>query len=69
VWCGEAFHRLGVQDIKVLILLGALFLTRVAPVSQQDFGVTEFILSGSAPYSPSRILLLLFELTTNPLNK
>jgi hypothetical protein len=26
MWHGEAFHRLGVQDVKSLILVGALFL-------------------------------------------
>jgi hypothetical protein len=30
MWCGEAFYRLGVQGVKVLILLGALFLPSVA---------------------------------------
>jgi hypothetical protein len=25
-WCGEAFHRLGVQGVESLILVGALFL-------------------------------------------
>jgi hypothetical protein len=39
-WHGEAFHRLGVQDVKVLILLVALFLPSVAPASQQGFGVS-----------------------------
>jgi hypothetical protein len=24
-WCGEAFHGLGVQDVKTLILVDALF--------------------------------------------
>jgi hypothetical protein len=37
MWYGETFHRLGVQGVEVLILLGALFLPSVAPVSQQDF--------------------------------
>jgi hypothetical protein len=36
-WHGEALYGLGVEGVKVLILLGALFLPRVAPVSQQDF--------------------------------
>jgi hypothetical protein len=49
MWCGEAFHRLGVQNFKVLILLAALFLPIVAPVSQQRFGVLELMLSASAP--------------------
>jgi hypothetical protein len=48
-WCGEAFYRLGVQGIEVLIPLGALFPPNVAPASQQDFGVTELTLSCSAP--------------------
>jgi hypothetical protein len=25
IWCGEAFHGLGVQDVKSLIQVGALF--------------------------------------------
>jgi hypothetical protein len=25
VWCGEAFHGLGIQDVKSLILVDALF--------------------------------------------
>jgi hypothetical protein len=33
-WHGEAFHRLGVQDVEGLILFAALFLTSVAPASQ-----------------------------------
>jgi hypothetical protein len=36
-WHGEALYRLGVHGVKVLILLGALFLPSVAPVSQQEF--------------------------------
>jgi hypothetical protein len=48
-WCGEVLYGLGVQCVKVLILFGALFLTRVAPVSQQDFWFTELMLSASAP--------------------
>jgi hypothetical protein len=35
-WHGEAFYGLGVQGVKVLILLGALFPS-VAPASQQGF--------------------------------
>jgi hypothetical protein len=42
-------HRIGVQDVKVLILFAALFLPSVAPVSQQGFGVSELMLSASAP--------------------
>jgi hypothetical protein len=45
--CGEAFHRLGVQGVKVLILLGALFLPSVAPTSQQNFWFTELTLFAS----------------------
>jgi hypothetical protein len=26
MWCGEPFHWLGIQDVKSLILVGALFL-------------------------------------------
>jgi hypothetical protein len=37
MWRGEAFYRLGVQGVEVLILLGALFLPSVAPASQQGF--------------------------------
>jgi hypothetical protein len=49
MWYGEAFHGLGVQDVKVLILLVALFLPSVAAVSQGGFGVSELTLSASAP--------------------
>jgi hypothetical protein len=31
MWCGEALYRLGVQGVEVLILLGAFFLSSVAP--------------------------------------
>jgi hypothetical protein len=48
-WCGEAFYRLVVQGVEVLILLGVLFLPSVAPTSQQGFGVTELTLSASVP--------------------
>jgi hypothetical protein len=34
---GEALYGLGMQGVKVLILLGAFYLPRVAPVSQKDF--------------------------------
>jgi hypothetical protein len=34
MWRGEVFHGLGIQNVKVLILLAALFLPNVAPVSQ-----------------------------------
>jgi hypothetical protein len=36
-WSGEAFYGLGVQGVKVLILLGTVFLPNVALVSQQNF--------------------------------
>jgi hypothetical protein len=36
-WCGEAFYRLAVQGIKILILFGALFPPSAAPASQQEF--------------------------------
>jgi hypothetical protein len=39
-WCGEALYQLGVQGVKVLILLGALFPPSVAPVFLQDFWFT-----------------------------
>jgi hypothetical protein len=48
-WCGKVFHGLGVQTVKVLILLGALFPPGVAPASQQGFGVMELMLSASVP--------------------
>jgi hypothetical protein len=47
IWHREAFHGLGIQSVKVLILVGALFLPSVTPESQQGFGVTELTLSGS----------------------
>jgi hypothetical protein len=49
MWHGEAFHRLGAQDVEVLILLSALFLPHVAPASQGGFGVSELTLSASVP--------------------
>jgi hypothetical protein len=49
MWCGEVFKGIGVQDVKVLVFLGALYLPSVAPVSQQGFEVMELTLSGSAP--------------------
>jgi hypothetical protein len=33
----RSMYRLGVQGVKVLILLGAFFLPSVAPASQQNF--------------------------------
>jgi hypothetical protein len=47
MWYGEAFYRLGVQGVEVLILLGVLFKPSVAPASQQDFCFTELTLSAS----------------------
>jgi hypothetical protein len=49
-WHGEAFCRLGVQDVEVLFLLTVFFfLPSVSPESQQGFGASEFTLSASAP--------------------
>jgi hypothetical protein len=48
-WPGEAFRRLGVQGVEVVILFAAFFLPSVAPASQQGFGVTELTLSSSVP--------------------
>jgi hypothetical protein len=48
------------QGVKVLILLGALFLPSVAPVSQQDFWFMEHTLSlhpSYHPESPSRKII------------
>jgi hypothetical protein len=47
-WCGEILYGLGVQGVKVLILLGAFFQPSMAPVSQQDFLFTELTLSTSS---------------------
>jgi hypothetical protein len=49
MWCGKAFYRLGVQGVEVLILLGTLFPPSVAPAPQKGFGITELMLSVSAP--------------------
>jgi hypothetical protein len=49
IWCGEAFHGLGLRGVEVFIFIGALFLPSVAPAFQQGFGVTELTLSSSAP--------------------
>jgi hypothetical protein len=46
---GEAFHRLGVQGVDGLILLGALLLPKVSPASRGRFGVMELKLSASIP--------------------
>jgi hypothetical protein len=35
MWHGEALY--GVQGMEILILLGAFFLSSVAPASQKDF--------------------------------
>jgi hypothetical protein len=56
MWHGEAFHRLGVKGVKVLVLLAALFPPSVAPASQQGFGVMELTLCASAPLLPYWIL-------------
>jgi hypothetical protein len=60
-WCGEAFHRLGVE---ALLFLGDLFLPSVAPAFQQYFLFTELSLSASAHLSlswiPSNIFLIFF---------
>jgi hypothetical protein len=37
MWCGEGSYGLGVQGIRLLILLGGFFLPSVAPASQQNF--------------------------------
>jgi uncharacterized membrane protein YqaE (UPF0057 family) len=49
MWWGEVFYGIGAQGVKVLILLGALFLPSVAPVFQRGFGVMELTLSVSVP--------------------
>jgi hypothetical protein len=49
MWHGEAFYKLGIQSVEVLIFLGALFRPNVASTSQEGFGVMELVLSGSAP--------------------
>jgi hypothetical protein len=48
MWHREALYGLGVQGVKVLILLGAFFLPNVAPESRQDFSFMELMLSASA---------------------
>jgi hypothetical protein len=47
MWCREAFYGLGVEDVKSLILVGALYLPSVAATSQGDFRVTKVRLSAS----------------------
>jgi hypothetical protein len=49
MWHVEVSYGPGVQDIKILILVGSLFPPSVAPASQQGFGVTELMLSASVP--------------------
>jgi hypothetical protein len=55
MWPGKLFYGLGVQGVKVLILLSALFMPSVAPASLQGFGATELTLSDSAPSWPSSL--------------
>jgi hypothetical protein len=45
MWYGEAFHGLGAQGVEVLILVGCLFPTSMAPVSQGNFEVMELTFS------------------------
>jgi hypothetical protein len=59
MWLGEAFCGSRDQDVEVLILLAALFLPSVAPVSQQGFGVSELMLSASVPLLPSSVCKIL----------
>jgi hypothetical protein len=47
-WHGEAFYRLGVQGVGVLLLLSVFFLPRVAPASQQTFWFMKLMLSVSS---------------------
>jgi hypothetical protein len=37
MWPGEAFHRLGIQGIRVLIILVALFLPTVVTAFHRGF--------------------------------
>jgi hypothetical protein len=48
-WHGEVFCGLGVQGVKVLILLGALLPPSVSPASQKGFFFMELTLSSSVP--------------------
>jgi hypothetical protein len=41
MWRGEALYGLGVQDVRVLLLVGGFCLPSVAPVSQQNFWFAE----------------------------
>jgi hypothetical protein len=36
-WHGEALYELGIQGVRVLILLGGFVLPSVAPASQESF--------------------------------
>jgi hypothetical protein len=62
-------YGLGVQGVKVLILLGALFLPSVAPPSQQDLCFMKFMLFASAllllSWTPLYPALLLNELISS----
>jgi hypothetical protein len=53
----EAFHRLGVQGVEGLILVGVLFPPSVGPASQGGFGVMELTQSASVPWSPSTYII------------
>jgi hypothetical protein len=47
-WHIETLYGLGVQGVRVLILLGGFFLPSVAPASQTNFWSMELMLSASA---------------------
>jgi hypothetical protein len=47
-WHGETLYGLGVQGVRILILLGGFFSAKWAPVSPQNFWFTELTLSASA---------------------
>jgi hypothetical protein len=55
LWCGEAFHELGVQSADVSALLGALPQPSVSPVSQQSPWFTELMQSAAVSQLPSWI--------------
>jgi hypothetical protein len=57
MWHAEAFYGLRVHGIKVLIVLDALFLPSVTPVSQQVFWFMELMMSASIPCWPSWFLV------------
>jgi hypothetical protein len=46
--CGEALYVLGVQGVRVLLLLGDVFLLSLTLMSQQNFSFTELMLSASS---------------------